>query len=157
MIFDLLKIFKSAACVSGWRVRSQHSSSGFTLIEVMVVVVIIGMLAAIVVPRVMVQQEKAAITKAKSDISQLSTALKLYKLDNFKYPTTSEGLETLASEGKRRSYIETLPNDPWGNPYQYLYPGEHLNFDIWSLGANGQIGGEGENSDIGNWNLHEIK
>jgi general secretion pathway protein G len=133
---------------------------GFTLIEIMVVVVILGLLATLVLPRVIGRQEEAFVVKAKADINALSAALKLYKLDNFTYPSTEQGLESLVKkpEGdpvpkhwKKGGYIERLPKDPWGHPYQYLYPGEKMEFDLWSLGADGQTGGEGDNADIGNW------
>ncbi len=137
---------------------------GFTLIEIMVVVVIIGLLATLILPRVIGRQEEAFIAKAKSDIRALSSALKLYKLDNFTYPSTEQGLEALvqkpsgdppARNWKTGGYIERLPKDPWGSPYQYLSPGEQLEFDLWSLGTDGQTGGEDAAADIGNWNLDE--
>jgi general secretion pathway protein G len=133
---------------------------GFTLIEIMVVVVILGLLATLVLPRVIGRQEEAFVVKAQADINALSAALKLYKLDNFTYPSTDQGLEALIRkpEGdptpkhwKEGGYIERLPKDPWGNPYQYLYPGEKREFDLWSFGADGQAGGEGGAADIGNW------
>ncbi len=133
---------------------------GFTLIEVMVVVVILGILAAIVVPRVMDRPDAARITKAKQDIRALESALNLYKLDNFVYPTTDQGLEALVQKPEGtpeprnwKPYMDRLPKDPWGNPYQYLSPGVKGEVDIFSLGADGQPGGEGVNADIGNWNL----
>jgi general secretion pathway protein G len=128
----------------------------------MVVVVILGLLATMILPRVIGHQEEAFIAKAESDINALSGALKFYKLDNFSYPSTQQGLEALVSKPdseplpkhwKKGGYIERLPNDPWGNPYQYLYPGEHMEYDIWSYGADGRKGGEDANADIGNWNL----
>jgi general secretion pathway protein G len=133
---------------------------GFTLIEIMVVVVILGLLATLVLPRVIGRQEEAFAVKAQADINALSAALKLYKLDNFTYPSTDQGLEALVKKPdgdpvpkhwKEGGYIERLPKDPWGNPYQYLYPGEKREFDIWSFGADGQAGGEGSGADIGNW------
>jgi len=136
-----------------------RSAAGFTLIEVMVVVVILGILAAIVVPRIMDRPDEARIIKAKQDIRVLESALNLYRLDNFRYPTTDQGLEALvenpgdAPKWKEGGYIDRLPNDPWGNTYQYLSPGQRSAIDIYSLGADGQIGGEGSNADIGNWNL----
>jgi general secretion pathway protein G len=139
---------------------------GFTLIEIMVVVVILGLLATLVLPRVIGRSEEAFVAKAKSDISALSAALQLYKLDNFNYPTTEQGLESLVTRPeteplprhwKKGGYIERLPNDPWGNPYQYLYPGEHMEFDLWSHGADGQAGGEEAALDIGNWNLDQVR
>ena len=137
---------------------------GFTLIEIMVVVVIIGLLATLVLPRVLGRQDQAMIAKAKVDIQALSSALKLYKLDNFNYPSTSQGLESLikdpggdppAKNWKKGGYVERLPADPWGNPYQYLSPGEKMEFDIWSYGADGRTGGDGTSAEIANWNLDE--
>jgi len=134
--------------------------SGFTLIEVMVVVIILGVLAAIVVPRVMERPDEARITKAKQDIRALEAALNLYKLDNFTYPTTDQGLEALVQkpagspEPKNwKKYMDRLPKDPWGEPYQYLSPGTKGEVDIFSLGADAQQGGEGVNADLGNWSL----
>lgn len=137
-------------------------TGGFTLIEVMVVVVILGILAAIVVPRVMDRPEAARITKAKQDIRAMESALNLYKLDNYRYPSTDQGLEALvekpsgtpeARNWKSGGYLDRLPKDPWGNPYQYLNPGVHGEIDIYSLGADGRPGGDGADADIGNWNL----
>ncbi|MFP4162051.1 MAG: type II secretion system major pseudopilin GspG [Ectothiorhodospira sp.] len=133
---------------------------GFTLIEVMVVVVILGILAAIVVPRVMDRPDDARITKARSDIRALESALNLYKLDNYTYPTTDQGLEALVERPDGRpeprnwregGYIDRIPEDPWGNDYQYLQPGSRGDFDLYSQGADGRPGGEGVNADIGNW------
>ncbi len=139
-------------------------NKGFTLIEIMVVVVIIGLLATLVLPRVLGRQEEAFVVKAKSDIRALSSALKLYKLDNFNYPSTEQGLEALvgkpsgdppAKNWKDGGYIERLPTDPWGNVYQYLSPGEKMDFDLWSQGSDGQPGGAKAAADVGNWNLDE--
>ncbi len=132
---------------------------GFTLIEVMVVVVILSILAAIVVPRIMDRPDTARITKAQADIRALESALNLYKLDNHTYPSTDEGLEALvkksekAAAWKEGGYMDRLPKDPWGKEYQYLSPGTHGSIDIFSLGRDGQSGGEGMDSDIGNWSL----
>lgn len=132
---------------------------GFTLIEVMVVVVILSILAAIVVPRIMDRPDTARITKAQADIRALESALNLYKLDNHNYPTTDAGLEALvqkpadAAAWKEGGYMDRLPKDPWGNPYQYLSPGVHGPVDIFSLGRDAQTGGEGMDADIGNWSL----
>ncbi len=128
---------------------------GFTLIEIMVVVVIIGMLATLILPKVLGRQDEAFIAKAKSDIRAMSSASKLYKLDNFKYPA---GLNDLVTGGtKGRGYLDKVPKDPWGNAYQYANPGSHLEFDIWSLGADGTAGGTDVGLDIGNWNMDEIR
>jgi len=144
------------------RIGRYRSEQGFTLIEVMVVVVILGILAAVVIPRIMDRPDTARITKAKQDIRVLEGALNLYKLDNHFYPSTEQGLEALVQEPsgdpeprnwKQGGYIDRLPVDPWGNPYQYLNPGAHGPIDIYSLGADGQLGGEGVAADIGNWNL----
>ena len=136
---------------------------GFTLIEVMVVVVILSILAAVVVPRIMDNPDKARIAKAKQDIRALESALNLYRLDNFQYPTTDQGLDALvempAGEPEPRNwkaggYIDRLPKDPWGGDYQYLSPGESGELDIYSLGVDGQPGGEGMAADLGNWDLN---
>ncbi|MGB0723349.1 MAG: type II secretion system major pseudopilin GspG [Gammaproteobacteria bacterium] len=133
---------------------------GFTLIEVMVVVVILGILAAIVVPKIMDRPDEARVTRAKQDVRALEAALQLYKLDNFRYPSTDQGLQALvekpsgAPEPKRwkeGGYMDRLPKDPWGNDYQYLNPGVKGSIDIMSLGADGQPGGEGADQDVGNW------
>ncbi|MEO5703000.1 MAG: type II secretion system major pseudopilin GspG [Gammaproteobacteria bacterium] len=140
----------------------QHTNKGFTLIEVMVVVVILGILAAIVVPRVLDRPDAARVTKAKQDIRTLESALNLYKLDNYVYPTTDQGIEALVQKPttppeprnwKEGGYIDRLPLDPWQQPYQYLTPGTHSNIDIFTLGADGQPGGDGPNTDIGNWSV----
>lgn len=142
--------------------RFQPETRGFTLIEVMVVVVILSILALIVVPRVMDRPDEARITKARQDIRVLESQLNLYRLDNYVYPTTDQGLEALVKRPagapeprnwKQGGYLDRLPKDPWGNPYQYLSPGTHGAIDIYSLGADGRPGGEGINADIGNWNL----
>jgi len=140
-------------------------ASGFTLIEVMVVIVILGILAAVVVPRVMDRPDAARITKAKQDIRALESSLELYRLDNFNYPSTDQGLESLVTQPsgspepknwKEGGYMKRLPKDPWGNEYQYLNPGVNSAIDIFTFGADGEEGGEdGANADIGNWNLDE--
>lgn len=134
--------------------------TGFTLIEVMVVVVILGILAAIVVPRVMDRPDTARITKARQDIRAMESALNLYKLDNFVYPTTDQGLESLVSKPggspeprNWKQYMDRLPKDPWGNDYNFLSPGVKGEIDVFSLGADGRPGGNEINTDIGNWNL----
>ncbi len=144
---------------SGRKLRAAKQR-GFTLIEIMVVVVIMGILAALVVPKLMGRTDDARIMAARSDISTLMSALKLYKLDNQRYPTTDQGLNALvvkptsgADGWKTGGYIDKLPKDPWGNPYQYLAPGIHGEIDVFSYGADGQPGGEGNDADIGSWQL----
>ena len=141
---------------------SNRRMRGFTLIEIMVVVVILGILAAIVVPKVMDRPDTARIAKARQDVRALESALNLYKLDNFVYPSTDQGLEALVQKPsgtpepknwKEGGYIPRMPKDPWGNPYQYLNPGTHGAVDIYSQGADNQVGGEAANADIGNWNI----
>lgn len=133
---------------------------GFTLIEIMVVVVILSILAAIVVPRIMDRPDQARIVKARSDIRVIESAMKLYRLDNHFYPSTEQGIEALVNRPtgepeprnwKEGGYLDRLSKDPWGNEYLYLKPGVHDEIDIFSRGADGQPGGEGVNADIGNW------
>lgn len=137
----------------------QRKQKGFTLIEIMVVVVIIGLLAGIVAPKIFGNIGKASISKAKSDIRSLESALNSYKLDNFDYPATDQGLEALVSNpGDARNYapdgyMPRLPKDPWGRDYLYLNPGENGAIDVYSLGKDGQPGGEADDADIGNWSL----
>jgi general secretion pathway protein G len=132
---------------------------GFTLLEIMVVVVIIGLLVAIVAPNFMGQIDTAAINRAKADIRGIEAALNLYRLDNFRYPSTLEGLQALvtnpgeASAPNWHQQLERMPRDPWDQPYQYANPGQHGSFDVFSYGADRQEGGEGINGDIGNWDL----
>ncbi|HLU62414.1 MAG TPA: type II secretion system major pseudopilin GspG [Gammaproteobacteria bacterium] len=139
---------------------NRHIQRGFTLIEIMVVIVILGILATVVVPRIMDRPDQAKIVKAQSDIRAIEAALNLYRLDNFNYPTTDQGLEALVRKPsgspeprnyKAGGYLDRLPKDPWGNDYQYLNPGRRGQIDIFSYGADGQPGGEGINADIGNW------
>ena len=131
---------------------------GFTLIELMVVLVIIGVLAALIVPNVLDRADDARATAAKTDIANLGQSLKLYKLDNLRYPSAEQGLQALVVKptvgtipGNWRPYLDKLPNDPWGRSYQYLNPGIKAEIDIMSFGADGQSGGEGKNADIGSW------
>lgn len=133
-------------------------NQGFTLIELLVVLVIIGVLAALVVPNVLNRADDARVTAARTDVNNLMQALKLYKLDNQRYPTREQGLEALVrkpSSGPApmnwKPYIEKLPNDPWGRPYLYEVPGVKGEIDVYSLGADGQAGGEGNDADIGSW------
>ena len=137
----------------------RHTASrGFTLIELMVVLVIIGVLAALIVPNVLDRADDARVTAAKTDIANLNQALKLYRLDNQRYPTSEQGLQALVTKPTSgpaptnwKPYLEKLPNDPWGNPYQYLNPGVKGPIDIMSFGADGKAGGEGKDADIGSW------
>ena len=138
---------------------SVRKTRGFTLIEIMVVVVILGILAALVVPNILGNVDTARITAARQDIKAIESALDMYRLDNFMYPTTQQGLDALFTQPadpsirnwRQGGYLKKLPKDPWGNPYQYLSPGTQSEVDIWSLGADGQPGGEGVAADIGNW------
>ena len=131
---------------------------GFTLIELMVVLVIIGVLAALIVPNVLDRADDARVTAARTDITNIMQALKLYRLDNQRYPTPEQGLQALVAKptsgpipSNWKPYLEKLPNDPWGRPYQYLNPGIKGAVDVMSFGADGQSGGEGKDSDIGSW------
>ncbi|MHB1273370.1 MAG: type II secretion system major pseudopilin GspG [Rhodanobacter sp.] len=135
---------------------------GFTLLEVMVVVVILGILAALVVPKIISRPDDARVVAARQDIASLMQALKLYRLDNQRYPSTEQGLQALVvrpistpvpPDWKAGGYLDRLPRDPWGNPYQYLNPGLHGEVDIVSFGADGEPGGEGNDADIGSWML----
>ena len=141
------------------RVRGQR---GFTLLEVMVVIVILGILAALVVPKIISRPDEARVIAAKQDIASLMQALKLYRLDNQRYPSTEQGLQALVAKPtsspipfnwKQGGYVERLPNDPWGGTYQYLNPGVRGEIDVFSYGADAAPGGEGNDSDIGSWNL----
>lgn len=131
---------------------------GFTLIELMVVLLIIGVLAALVVPNVLDRADDARATAAKTDVNNLMQALKLYRLDNQRYPTAEQGLQALRAKptaapvpNNWKSYLDQLPNDPWGRPYVYLNPGVQGEVDVMSFGADGQAGGEGKDADIGTW------
>lgn len=131
---------------------------GFTLIELMVVLVIIGVLAALIVPNVLERADDARTMAARTDVNNLMQALKLYRLDNQRYPTAEQGLAALVAKptsgpipGNWKPYIDKLPNDPWGRPYQYLHPGLRGEVDVLSFGADGQAGGEGKDADVGSW------
>ena len=139
-----------------------REEDGFTLLEVMVVVVILGILAALVVPQIIGRPDEARVIAARQDIATLMQALKLYRLDNQRYPTTEQGLQALTAKPesaplppnwKAGGYIQRLPRDPWGNAYQYLNPGVHGEIDVFSLGADGAPGGNGNDADIGSWNV----
>lgn len=138
----------------------QRKQKGFTLLEIMIVVVIIGLLVAIVAPNVLENKDQAMVEKTKADIAVLEQALDMYKLDNNDYPTTDQGIASLLEKPvgspeprnyRNGGYIKRLQKDPWGNEYQYLQPGEHGAYDLYSLGSDRQVGGEGQASDIGNW------
>ena len=137
----------------------RRTQGGFTLIEIMVVVVILGILAALVVPQVMNRPDQAKVTVAKGDIKAIGAALDMYKLDNFSYPSTQQGLNALVEKPSgnpqprnwnRDGYLKRVPKDPWGNDYQYLSPGTQGQFDLYSLGADKREGGDGDNADIYN-------
>jgi general secretion pathway protein G len=146
------------------RHRFHSNPPGFTLIEIMVVMVIIGILAGLIVPRIIGRPDEARQTKAQVQIESIETALKLYKLDNGYYPTTEQGLQALIEAPtagqlprawREGGYLEKgkVPSDPWGNEYIYLSPGIHSDFDLMSYGADGEPGGEGKDKDINNWEL----
>jgi general secretion pathway protein G len=147
------------------RLPARHArSGGFTLLEIMVVVVILGILVALVAPNVIGRIDEARTTKARQDIRQIETALNLYRMDNFRYPTTEQGLEALVKKPadpnvrnwKSGGYLMSMRKDPWGNDYGYISPGTRGGeYDLYTLGADGQPGGEGLDADIGNWNLEE--
>ncbi|MEY2619829.1 MAG: type secretion system protein [Pseudomonadota bacterium] len=137
---------------------SRPPAPGFTLIELMVVLVIIGVLAALIVPNVLDRADDARVTAARTDVNNLMQALKLYRLDNQRYPTSEQGLQALVTRPTLspipphwRPYLEKLPQDPWGRPYLYRNPGTNGEVDVLSLGADAQPGGEGRDADIGNW------
>jgi len=138
----------------------KRSEAGFTLVELMVVVVIIGLLATVVAVNVLPSQDRAMTEKAKADIAVLEQAVETYRLENFRYPRTEDGLSALVAPPsgmtnperyREGGYIRRLPKDPWGADYQYQAPGEHGPFDIYSFGADGEKGGEGKDADLGNW------
>jgi len=140
--------------------NTKVKQSGFSLIEILVVLLIIGLLSTLVAVNVLPSQDKARVEKAKADIAILGNALEMYRLERFNYPSNELGLKALlrSEEGNyqnnliKRGYIRSLPKDPWGNEYQYIIPGENGEYDLFSMGADGDVGGEGLNADIGNWN-----
>lgn len=138
--------------------QSRSGQRGFTLLEIIIVVAIIAILSTVVAVNFMGEPEKARVARAKQDVSSLVSALQLYKLDNFSYPSTQQGLDALKTRPSGspaapnwKPYVSTLPMDPWGKPYQYLIPGQHGEFDVYSYGADGQPGGADAAADIGNW------
>ena len=138
--------------------KGLRKSRGFTLIELMVVLVIIGVLAALIVPNMLDRADDARVTAARTDVNNLMQALKLYKLDNLRYPSGEQGLQALVVKPtvgvippNWRPYLDKLPADPWGHPYQFANPGLKGELDVYSFGADGVVGGEGRNADIGNW------
>ncbi|MBI3229030.1 MAG: type II secretion system major pseudopilin GspG [Burkholderiales bacterium] len=144
------------------RLRQRRRQNGFTLIEIMVVVVIMGIMAAMLVPKVIQRAADARITATKTNITEVINALKMYKLDNSRYPTAEQGLQALItkpttgpipSNWKEGGYIDKTPKDTWGKPLLYLAPGLHGEVDVWSLGADGVQGGTGEDADIGSWEI----
>lgn len=149
------------SCPRRYAFRSPKSGQrGFTLIELMVVVVILGILAVLVVPRVLDRPDQARVIAARQDIAGVMQALRLYRLDNGRYPTSTQGLRALTERpvgnpppANWRQSLERLPNDPWGMPYQFLNPGVHGEIDVFSFGADGQPGGEKNDADIGSWEL----
>jgi general secretion pathway protein G len=149
-----------AAYPGAGRAQQPRRARGFTLIELIVAVAILAILATLIVPRLLGRVDDAQVAKARTDVAALATALNLYKLDNYTYPSTDQGLQALvarptgqpeARNWKAGGYIERLPKDPWGRDYQYLSPGQHGEFDVWSNGRDGRGGGEGPDADLGNW------
>ena len=146
--------------------KINRQQGGFSLLEIMVVVVIIGILVATIAPNLFGETERARLTRVKVDISALEDALERYKMENFNYPTTDQGLEALITKSnlppepkhfKPGGYVKRLQKDPWGNDYQYMSPGQFGVFDLFTLGADGEVGGEGANKDIGTWNISELE
>ncbi len=144
--------------LSGSLARNRNRQRGFTLIELMVVLVIIGVLGALIVPNLIDRADDARVTAARTDVNNLMQALKLYKLDNQRYPGSDQGLEALSKKPtvgvippNWKPYVDKLPADPWGRPYQFLNPGLKGEIDVFTFGADGQPGGEGKNADIGSW------
>ncbi len=142
----------------------QRSNAGFSLVEILVVLVIMGLLISVVAPTVLNRADEARVQKAQADFKAIETALKIYRLDNYVYPNTEQGLEALVEPStmdpeprnfKEGGYLSELPVDPWGRPYLYLSPGEHGEIDIYSLGADGLSGGEDQAADIGNWKVED--
>ena len=139
---------------------TRRADAGFSLLELMVVVVILSILALVIVPRVIDRPDQARAARAQSDIAAIVSAVELYRLDNFRYPTTEQGLAALVEKPASEpvpanwaasGYMDRIPMDPWGQPYQYLSPGVHGEFDVFTYGADGVAGGTGPDSDVGSW------
>jgi general secretion pathway protein G len=146
--------------------KLSRQQGGFSLLEIMVVVVIIGILVATIAPNLFGETERARLTRVKVDITSLEDALERYKMENFNYPTTDQGLEALVTQStippepkhfKQGGYVRRLQKDPWGNDYQFISPGQDGFYELYSLGADGEVGGEGSNADISNLNLNELE
>ncbi|MGH8185821.1 MAG: type II secretion system major pseudopilin GspG [Steroidobacteraceae bacterium] len=155
-----MTLFDGAPRARRGQTTCRAGGAGFTLIEIMVVVVILGILAALVLPNVIGNVDKAAVAKVKQDLRAFDTALSLYRLDNYKYPSTDQGLQALVQQPndptvrnwKQGGYLQGgVRKDPWQGDYMYVYPGQHGEYDVYTYGADGQEGGEGINADIGNW------
>ncbi len=139
----------------------QASQKGFTLIEIMIVVVILSILASLIIPRIMNRPDQARVVKAQQDMRALESALNMYRLDNYRYPTTNQGLQALVTKPAgqpeaanwQQAYLDKLPKDPWGKPYLYLMPGKNGDFDLYTHGADQRKGGEDSDADLGNWQL----
>ena len=151
---------KSPSTLPDFAHRAKNREAGFTLIEIMVVIAIIGILATLIVPKIMGRPDEARATAAKHDVGTLVQAFKLYRLDIGRYPTTEQGLKALVEKPtsepvpqnwKAGGYLDSVPKDPWGNPYQYASPGARGEIDVYSFGADGKPGGTGNDADIGNW------
>ena len=143
-----------------------YKQRGFSLVEILVVLVILGLLVSVVAPTVLNQADDARVKKVYADFANIGNALKLYRLDNFVYPTSKQGLEALVTRSSldpeprnfiTGGYLDRIPFDPWGSPYLYLSPGENGEFDLYSLGADGLAGGDGQSGDLGNWDAGEDK
>jgi general secretion pathway protein G len=159
---SLLRLFMKKSNLYQKDVQAKRLNQGFTLIEIMVVVVILGILATLVVPKIMGRPDEARAVAAKQDIASIMQALNLYRLDNSRYPTTEQGLQALVERPttepqprnyKQGGYLGRVPVDPWGSNYQFLSPGINGEVDVMSFGADGKAGGEGVNADIGSWSL----
>ena len=154
------RILRRTSCCIPHATQQRSKDAGFSLLELMVVVVILSILALVIVPRVIDRPDQARVVRARSDIAAISSAVQFYRLDNYRYPTTEQGLAALVNRPSSdpqpanwatNGYMERLPVDPWGQPYLYLQPGVHGDFDVFSYGADGVAGGSGVDADIGSW------